>query len=102
MYINIIKSYRDVVALCDKELLGQTFEDGDFQIHVKENFYKGKPENQTVSRAEVHELLDKYSAEDATFNIVGAKSVEVAKEADIITDKDIGEIEGVPFALVLL
>ena len=41
MFIRVIKSYRDVVALCDSELLGKKFEEGDFQLDIKESFYKG-------------------------------------------------------------
>jgi len=39
--------------------------------------------------------------EDATFNIVGEKSIKIAKELEIIKDEGVIEIEGVPFALVL-
>ena len=28
MFVNVIKSYRDVVAVCDKELIGKKFEEG--------------------------------------------------------------------------
>ena len=39
MFVNVIKSYRDVVAICDKELIGKKFEEGNFQLDVKENFF---------------------------------------------------------------
>jgi len=34
MFVNVIKSYRDVVAICDKELIGKKFEEGNFQLDV--------------------------------------------------------------------
>ena len=96
MFVNIISSYRDVVAVCDKELLGKRFEDGKFQIDVKENFYRGKE----TERANVIKIMREMSKEDATFNIVGEKSVSAALEAGIISKKEIGKIHGIPFALV--
>lgn len=98
MFINIIKSYRYVVAVADKELIGKIFEEGNMQLNVKENFYKG--EEMTPEKA--IELLQDMKMEDATFNIVGRKSIDIALKAGIITEEQIGEIQGVPFALVLI
>ena len=97
MFLNIIKSYRDVVAVCDKELLGKKFEEGKLQLNIKENFYKGKE----VDTESVVEIMKKMSAEDATFNIVGEKSINAALKTGIISKEEIGRIKKVPFALVL-
>lgn len=97
MYLNIIRSYRDVVALCDKELLGKYFEEGDFQLDIKETFYKGE----LTDEAKAIEILKFQSNEDATFNIVGEKSVKTALLAGIINKDSIKKISGIPFALVL-
>ena len=97
-FINVIKTYRDVVAICDKELLGKIFENEKFQLNVKENFYKGKE----VSESELIKIIENLSREDSTFNIVGRKSVDVALKTGIIIQEGIKEIQGVPFALVLL
>jgi hypothetical protein len=98
MFINIIKSYRYVVALADEELIGKVFYEGNFQLDVKENFYKG--EGKTPE--EISEILRDMKIEDATFNIVGKESVALALETGIIDEENIGEIEGIPFALVLI
>lgn len=98
MFVNIIKSYRDVVAICDKELLGKKFEEGGFQLDVKENFYSGKE----YSEKEVIEIIQRMAEEDATFNIVGKKSVNTALKSGIIEEIGIKEIQGIPFALVLI
>ena len=98
MFINIIKTYRSVIAVCDKELLGKKFEEGIFQLDVKESFYKGEEK----SKEEIVELMKSFSNEDATFNIVGEKSTRAALEAGVIDEESIGEINGVPFALVLV
>lgn len=98
MFINIIKSYRDVIALCDKDLIGKVFEQGDYKLELKESFYKGKE----VSEPEAIKLIRAYSNEDATFNIVGKNSIDTALKAGIIKENIIKTVNGIPFALVLL
>jgi hypothetical protein len=98
MFVNVIKSYRDVVAVCDKELLGKRFEEGKFQLDVKENFFKGRES----SKEEVLEIMRDMKLEDSTFNIVGEKSIQTALKAGIITKEGVGKIADIPFALVLI
>ncbi len=100
-YINIIKSYRDVVAICDAELLGKKFEQDKFQLDVKENFYNFK-EGQQVDENKVREIIQKMSAEDATFNIVGEKAISLALQEGIIAEDSVKKIDGVPYSLVLI
>jgi hypothetical protein len=98
MLVKIQKSYRDVVAICDTELLGKRFEQGKFQLDIKESFYGGdeKSKEQTI------EIIKTMAKEDATFNIVGPDSVHAALESGIISKEGIKKIAGIPFALVLL
>ena len=97
MFLKIHQSYRNVVAVCDSELIGKKFEEGDFQIEAKESFFKGEdvPESQAIF------IMRKMSTEDATFNIIGEESVNASIKAGIISEKNINEIRGIPFALVL-
>ena len=97
MYVKVHKSYRNVVAICDSELLGKRFEEDKFQLDVKENFYKGEK----LSEKEMISEMKRMSREDATFNIVGEKSVNAAIKAEIISKDTVGEIAGIPFAMVL-
>lgn len=97
MFLNIIKSYRNVIAICDKELLGKKFEEGKAQLDIKENFYKGEE----VDEQSAIETIKKMTMEDATFNIVGEKSVNIALKTGIISKKEVGKIQEIPFALVL-
>jgi len=96
--VNIIHTYRDVVAICDKELLGKKVEDEKFQLDVKESFYKGKE----VSEQELLKIIDTLSREDATFNLVGKRSINIALKTGLILEEGIREIKGIPFALVLI
>lgn len=98
MLINIIKSYRTVIAICDSDLIGKKFEEGKFQLDVKESFFGGKE----VDEKESVEIMKKMLGEDATFNIVGQNSVNSALKAGIIDEEGIKKIQGVPFTLVLL
>ena len=97
MYVKIHKSYRNVVAICDLELMGKRFESGIFQLDVKENFFRGDK----VSEDEAILIMRRMLAEDATFNIVGKKSVNAAIKAEIISSDSVRKIAGIPFALVL-
>ncbi len=98
MLVKIHKSYRDIVAICDSELIGRVFEEGNFQLDVKESFFKGNEK----TRHEVLEIMNDMSREDATFNIIGKEATDLALEAGIIRKQGIKEIAGIPFALVLL
>ena len=98
MLVKIIKSYRIIVVVCDSNLIGKKLEQDEFQLDLKENFFKGDE----TSKQEAIKIMQRMSDEDATFNIVGKESVDAALEAGIITKGGIKKIQGVPFALVLL
>jgi hypothetical protein len=97
MFVKIIKSYRDTVAICDSELLGKIFEEGKFQLDVKESFFKGEK----MSEEEILEIIEDMSAEDATFNIVGERAISVALKSGVISEDGIRKIQGIPIGLVL-
>ncbi|MBR9702015.1 DUF424 family protein [Candidatus Pacearchaeota archaeon] len=96
--IKIIQSYREIVAICDSELLNKKFYEGKFQLDVKESFFGGEE----TSEEEVIKIMQNFSREDATFTIIGEKSVNCAIKAGIIPEDGFKKIDGVPFALVLL
>lgn len=98
MYIKIHKSYRNVVAVCDADLIGKKFEEGKKQLECKENFYKDKK----VTKEEAVKILQKLSNEDSTFNIVGEKSIQAAIDAGLITKDNVAKVQNIPFTLILL
>lgn len=98
MFVKIIKSYRDVVAICDSNLLGKKYEEGQFQLDVREGFYKGEE----MDEKGVRKIILKMLKEDATFNIVGEESVSVATNLGLIQKEGIKKIQGIPFAMVLI
>lgn len=95
--INVINSYRTIVAICDEELLGKYFWEGKLQLNVKENFYKGE----LVSEEQAKEMIQNMIKEDATFNIVGENSVKAAIQAGVITEEAVGKIAEIPYSLIL-
>ena len=98
MYIKIHKSYRLVVAIADSDLIGKEFEEGGKALNVTENFYKGEK----LTKEEMEKIMIDFSGNDATFNIVGKKAIDVALKCGIVIKDGIKTVDGIPFALVLL
>ena len=93
MYIKIHKSGNsEVLAVCDEEIMGKTFEEKDLQLKISESFYKGEKK----SEMEVLDIIENFD----NMNIVGKKSIKLALDNDIITQDSIIYIEGVPHAQI--
>lgn len=92
------KSYRWVVSICDKDIYGKVFTEGDRQLDLTGKFFEGEE----VDKEKLREEIIKCIREDATFNIIGNKSVDLAKEIGLAEEEDILSVEGIPFFLVLL
>jgi len=73
-----------MVAVCDSDVLGRTFENGRISITVNEEFYGG-------DEAEEQDVVDSLARANIA-NIVGARAVEVAVEAGIIDDSHVLEV----------
>lgn len=98
MLVKIHDAYRTIVAVCDTELLGKKFEEGDKQLDLTGNFFRGEEKTEE----EVAEILDDAEREDAIFNLVGKQTCEVASKIGLIDENGITYIESVPVALVLV
>jgi len=96
--VKVHESYRWVVAICDKGIFGRKLVDGNRVLDVSGDFFKGEEMDEDAARDEIVRC----SYEDATFNVVGEKSVALMKEVGLVKDEGIMMIDGVPFALVLL
>ncbi len=83
-----------IVAICDQNILGESFEEGDRCIHISERFYKGR-------LVTVEEGLA--AMEKATIaNIVGECIVNEALKAQLIQERGIIRIQNVPHAQVVV
>lgn len=98
MLVKIHKSYKDLVAVCDANLLGKTYEQGSRLLEVREGFFNGEEKEEK----EIIELMKHYAGEDATFNIIGKDSVKAGIKAGIISKEGVMKVQGIPFALVLM
>ena len=95
VYLNQIQSEGEyIVALCDPEVLGQSFEEGDRCIHVSEQFYKGK----LVTIEEGLAAMERASIA----NIVGERIVSEALKANLIHERGIIRIQNIPHAQLIV
>jgi hypothetical protein len=81
---------RLILAVCDKDILGKTFEDSKRLLDLSSNFFKGNER----SKDEVVALMKKAYA----LNLVGKESVETAIEAGLIDKTHIILVKNVPHA----
>ncbi|MEM3411711.1 MAG: DUF424 family protein [archaeon] len=51
-----VKEHQDLIAACDSELIGKTFEEGNKVLEIKESFYKGYQ----CSPSDLKKIVDKY------------------------------------------
>ncbi|MBR9692067.1 DUF424 family protein [Candidatus Woesearchaeota archaeon] len=79
---------RVVLAVCDSDIAGKCFEEGDLQLDLNSNFYKGEE----MSEERILELFKVVHI----VNLAGKKAVELGKKAGIV--EKVIEIEGVPHA----
>lgn len=77
-----------LLAACDKEILGECFEEGEIQLDIKESFYGGR-------ETEIESLKDKFMSSTIA-NLVGEEVVEAAIEAGFGSEEDIIWVEDTP------
>lgn len=94
----IHKSYRWVVAICDEELAGKYFSEGNRQIDLTGKFFRGDVMKEEKIKSEIRRCI----REDATFNVVGERSIEILKKIGLTKNENIFWVDGVPFVLILL
>ena len=82
-----------MIAVCDKELIGKSFEDGGLFLKVTESFYKGE---------EITESELKASLKYATIaNLVGERTVKCALDNAFIEEANVISVAGVPHAQIV-
>lgn len=82
-----------IVAVCDKELIGKKFQQGELTLKLEPSFYKGAD----ASESEVKEALS-----CATIaNIAGERAIACAVECGCIEYDNVIFIEGIPHAQMI-
>ena len=86
--------YKRILAVCDKELIGKTFEDGKIFFHTREKFYKDIEINETE--------LEKLFEEVDSANLFGNKCVGIAQKKGLINETQTILISGVKHAQIYM
>jgi len=83
-------SGRRVVAICDDDLLGKQFEEGEKILDLSADFYKGeqKSEEETI----------KIMKTETNLNLVGEQTIKLALKEEIITKDNVRTIKDIPYA----
>jgi uncharacterized protein len=94
MFLKIHRSpqTRDIVAVCDGELINTIISDGDVEVHITEAFYGAR----RASDDEVREALK--NAVNA--NIMGERAVAIAIELGLVSRAGCIMMGSVPHALI--
>ncbi|MGQ4834596.1 MAG: DUF424 domain-containing protein [Candidatus Asgardarchaeia archaeon] len=82
-----------IVAVCDKELIGQEFKEGILRLHVNEAFYKG-------NLVSINEALN--AIERSTIaNLVGERIISNAIERGLLHKDSVIYIQGIPHVQIV-
>ncbi len=79
-----------LVAVCDEELVGQSFAEGELNLTITESFYKGE----AVTEEEVITSLKQANIA----NLVGERAIKCALANSFIEEANVIFVEGVPHA----
>ena len=79
-----------IVAVCDKELIDQKFEEGNKQLDLTSSFYKGEEK----TPIEIGDLI----RNGDIINLVGEKSIKLGLKEEIIDELNIIRIKNIPHA----
>ena len=82
-----------LVSVCDPDVLGETFENGQVSLTVEADFYDGEEVDEDA-------VVDSL-ARCAVANIVGTRSVEVAIEHGFVEEANVLDIEDTRHAQLL-
>ena len=92
--IHKVEGNKMLLAVCDSELLGKKFEEGNKQLDMTSNFYKGEEK----TTREVCDLM----RNSYMINLVGEKSIKLALKEELVNEDNINKISDVPYAQVIL
>ena len=81
---------KSILAVCDKEHLGKSFEEGNLFVEVREKFYGGEE----IEREQLIELIK----EADSVNFFGNKCIEIAIKEGLISESNVIIISGIKHA----
>ena len=88
------RSGKALVAVCDTDLIGKKFEEGELQLDLTSNFYAGE---EVDEKAAGDLIRNAYMV-----NLVGKNAVKLGVDKGIIEESHIGKIAGIPHAQAVI
>lgn len=88
------KNGRDIVAVCDKELIDKKFEENGKQLDLTSEFYKGEEKDET----EIGDIIRNADI----INLVGKRAVDLGLAEEVISKENVITIKGIPHAQAVL
>jgi hypothetical protein len=88
-----IYNNRKLLAICDGNLIGKTFEEGNKILNISKSFYFGEP----MFEKDILNLIE----DNTLLNIVGKESIDFALKNKLIIKEGIIKIKNIPHALFL-
>ena len=88
------RNEKTIVAVCDSELLGKVFEEGEAVLDLTSSFYRGDE----VSEREAGDLVRNADI----VNLVGKKAVALGLLEDVIEEATVKVVLGVPYAQAVI
>ncbi len=85
---------RTVVAVCDSDLVGRKFEEGERQLDLTGDFYKGEERDDK----EVGDIIRNADI----VNLVGPNAVKIGLQEEVITQDHVITIAGIPHAQAVI
>jgi len=92
-YIKIHKKREDAItAICDEEIIGKRFDEGDIQLEVSERFYNGRLIGDDAAADEMNNAR--------ILNITGKNIINLALKKGVIKKSNILQVQRIPHAEV--
>lgn len=89
-----ISSGKLVLAVCDKDILGQKIEENDLQLDLSSDFYKGKE----ITDEELERLMKR----SYIVNVAGKKGIDFFIKKGILDEDAVMKINNVPHVQIFI
>ena len=85
---------RLLLSVCDSDILGKQYSEGEHQLDLTSNFYNGDEMSEEDALVEMKKAY--------MLHIIGQKSITLAKDNGYVSEEQINTIENIPFAHALM
>jgi len=89
---HITPDKRLILAICDKDILGKEFQEGNVYLDLSSDFYQGEEYTE--------EEIIKFMKSSYMLNLAGEKTIALAKKMKLITGVKL--VQGIPYAQALI